>query len=105
MFVQVDLGTQPGTVTLEEPADCTRFHVAVRGDDLGQVDNALTGAGVGRIEGDHAFVTIEALQRLAEGRVPDSWDGDFAAMLDYARTKGWLDPSGTAIQAHLELDH
>ena len=29
-------------------------------------------------------------------------DDDFAAMLDYARSKGWLSDDGASIRAHVE---
>jgi hypothetical protein len=39
---------------------------------------------------------------MAAGRVGAAWQTDFDRMLDYARTKGWLDDAGDAIQAHVE---
>jgi hypothetical protein len=108
VYVQVDLGQHPPVVSLEEPEDCKRFHVAVvggadgGGNDVRMVFGALVDAAAGRLEGDEAFVTVDAVRRLAAGRVGPSWDADFAAMLDFARTKGWLDERGVAIRAHVE---
>jgi len=103
MFVKIDLGPHPPIVTLEEPSDTTRFHVVVvGGTDWGLVFGALVDAAAGRLEGDDAFITIDAVRRMAAGRVGPEWDTDVAAMLGYARTKGWLDAGGNAIRAHVE---
>jgi len=104
MYVYVDLSSQPPTVTLEEPQDCGRFHVAARGgrSEPG-LAAALVAAGVGRGAGDgHAAVAVDAVRRLAGGRVGPTWDADFEAMLSYASGKGWLSPDGNAITAHVE---
>src|SRR5204863_3278107 len=45
MYVQVDLGSQPPVVTLEEPDDTKRFHVeVVGGTDVGRLFGALVDA-------------------------------------------------------------
>jgi hypothetical protein len=103
LYVKVDLAPMPPVVTLEEPDDTTRFHVAVvGGSDLRLVFAALVDAAAGRLEGDDAWITVDSVRRMAAGRVGASWDGDFAAMLDYARTKGWLDDHANTIRAHVE---
>ena len=103
MFVQVDLGPTPPRVTLEEPGDTKQFHLAVRGGaDLAMVYGALVDAAAGRLEGDDAWIGVDAVRRMAAGRVDASWDAGFDAMLAYARSKGWLDEAGHAIKAHVE---
>ena len=103
MIVQVDLSTTPPVVTLEEPADTGRFHVAVRGGaDPALVYGALVDAAAGRLEGDAAWISVDAVRRMARGRVPGDWDTDLDAMLTYARGKGWFDDAGHAIRAHVE---
>lgn len=106
MFVQVDLEPYPPAVSLEEPEDTGRFHVAVRagakGEDEALVFGALVDAAAGRLEGDDAWITVDAVRRMAAGRVGPSWDEDLGRMLEYARTKGWLDERAHAIRAHVE---
>jgi hypothetical protein len=103
VYVQIDITPDRPAVTLEEPDDCTRFHLAVVGGrDVGRVFGALVDAAAGRLEGDHALITIDSVRRMAAGRVADDWAGRFDAMLDYARTKGWVDETNNAIQAHVE---
>lgn len=103
MFVQVDLAASPPVVTLEEPDDVDRFHVAVvGGSDIGTVYGALVDAAAGRLEGDDAWIAVDAVRRMARGRVGPDWDNGFAGMLEYARSKGWLDEAGHTIRAHVE---
>ena len=103
VYVQVDVAATPPVVRLEEADDCTRFHLTVAGGtDLARVFGALVDAAAGRLEGDHALVTIDAVRRMAVGRVGDDWNERFAGMLGYALSKGWIDDTGNAIQAHIE---
>jgi hypothetical protein len=107
VIVSVDLTTTPPGVRLDEPDDCKRFHVAARvapngGADPDGLARTLAEHRVGRRDGDDVWVQIEAVRGLAAGRVGAGWESDFAAMLAFARDKGWLDPSGTAIRAHVE---
>lgn len=103
MFVQVDLRPDPPVVTLEEPDDTKRFHLCVvGGKDLGLVYGALVDAAAGRLDGDDAEIAVDAVRRMAAGRVSSAWDDDLDAMLDFARSKGWLDETGSTIRAHVE---
>ncbi len=104
MQVVVDMTAAPASVALEEPADCGRFHVAVRGTgDAADLESALRGSAVGTVDGDgEALVDVAAVRRLAAGSVDETWETDFAAMLDYARSKGWLSEDGASIRAHVE---
>jgi len=103
MYLQVDLRVQPPVVSLEEADDVARFHVAVvGGTDRGLVFGALVDAAAGRLEGDDAYIAVDAVRRLAAARVEPGWDEAFAGMLDYACIMGWLDEPGNAIKAHVE---
>ena len=66
------------------------------------VFGALVDAAAGRLEGDDAWITVDSVRRMAKGRVAPGWDENFDSMLAFARTKGWLDDGGNAIQAHVE---
>jgi hypothetical protein len=104
MQVVVDMGTGPATVALEDAADCGRFHVTARGGgDAATLDTALRSNAVGTVDGDgEALVDVDAVRRMAAGSVGGTWEADFAAMLDYARSKGWLSEDGASIRAHVE---
>lgn len=99
MFVRL---AESGGPTLEEAADCTRFHVEAPDGDARAAGPRLGAAG--RAEGapdGHVWVDVAWVRAQAEGRVPEGWAADFDGMLAYASKKGWLDPDGTAIQAHV----
>jgi hypothetical protein len=107
MFVQIDLAPYPPVVTLEEPDNTKGFHLSIvngttRDADWGLVFGAMVDAAAGRLEGDDAYITVDAVRRMAKNRVPEGWNADFEAMLAYAKTKGWLDDQGIAIKAHIE---
>jgi hypothetical protein len=107
MFVKIDLAPYPPTVSLEDPADTKQFHVSIVNGtspeaDFGLVFGALVDAAAGRLEGEHAWITIDAVRRMAKDRVDEGWNDDFDAMLAYAKQQGWLDENGNAIRAHLE---
>ena len=55
-------------------------------------------------DGAHIMIPVATLRRLAAGRVPDGWDADFAAMLEKARERGFLNEEGDAVRAHLERE-
>jgi hypothetical protein len=97
VVVDVDTTADPPAVVLEEPEDCTAFSVRARG----RVGAALEAAGVGRMDGDEALIEVDAVRRLAAGRVGPDWEADFAAMLDFAATKGWMSDEGRSIRAHV----
>jgi hypothetical protein len=105
VYVSVAFNDDEPAVSLQEPTDCRRFHVGVVGnDDRARLDLALAGAGLGHLDddGDDAWVTVEGVRRLAVGLVGPAWDGEFAAMVDYAAGKGWLSPDGAKLRAHVE---
>jgi hypothetical protein len=103
MIIQVDLGPMPPVVSLEEPEVTSQFHVrVVGGDDIRLVFAALVDAAAGRLEDGDAWITVDSVRRMARGRVGPGWDDALATMLDFARSRGWLDERGNAIKAHVE---
>jgi hypothetical protein len=104
MVITVDLQRgDPAPVALRDPDDCAKIHVEVIGPhDVAALGHALVDADAGRVDGEDAFIDIGAVRQMASGRVGDSWAGDFEKMLGYARSKGWIDETGSSIQAHVE---
>ena len=99
MFVRLTPTSGP---TLEEPADCTKFHVEAPAADAAAVGARLGDAGTaeGAPEG-HVWVDVAWVRAQAAGRVPETWAADFAGMLGYAAKKGWMGPDGRTVQAHI----
>lgn len=84
------------TVRLDDADDFKGFKVVVESGD---------GSGlfaVGRLaHRDTAWINADAVRRMAGDAATPQWEDGFTAMLDYAKTKGWLDDGGD-IQAHVE---
>jgi hypothetical protein len=57
---------------------------------------------LGRIEGDHVWLSIENVLALSPKPRSGSWDARFAKTMAYARKSGWTDPTGTFVRAHIE---
>ncbi|MBI2168912.1 MAG: hypothetical protein HYU28_05350 [Actinobacteria bacterium] len=88
-------------VRLDEPEDFNGFKVVVEQGTENQVMQAL--AHVGRmVDRDTAFIRVDAVRAMAEGRVGDGWDYGFDAMVAYASSKGWMSDDQSEIQAHIE---
>jgi len=97
VIIRVDRGGP----SLLEPEDCTRFHVDVVDPVGGDEVLGLLGTWSAGGDGSHVWIRIEALRVAVAGRVGPTWESDFAGMVSYAASKGWLDESGSAIRAHL----
>ena len=96
-----------GSVHLVDPQDVTSFR-AVRAADLGAEELAVIvqreGLGEMLPSGDHLMVALDAVRRMAAGRVGPGWERDLDAMVAYAAGKGWLSADGTRVRAHVETD-
>ena len=89
-----------GGVRLDDPADCRRFHIVHSGPVA--LDAALRTAGAGYADGMEAMIDVSWLRSQAHDRVGADWPADFAAMLEYAATKGWLSADRGHVRAHVE---
>ena len=94
MYVQVDLAPSHRSSRSRSPTTCSGFQVAVVGgdrlapDSLAMVYAALVDAAAGRLEGDDAWIAVDAVRRMAQGRVGPGWDADLDGMLDYRAHQG-----------------
>jgi hypothetical protein len=104
MDIVADLTAAPPSVALADPDDLGSFKVLAIAPSPQPESLAQALDGVGTIAEDgHAFIAVDAVRRLAGDRASDpEWSSGFDKMLAYAGSKGWMDPSGTAIQAHVE---
>jgi hypothetical protein len=106
MYVETDLSRHPAALALLEPDDFKSLKVVVHAPASRQDDLAQALAPVGAVDAEgNALLAIDALKRLAGDRADDpQWLAGFDAMVRYARTRGWVDAGGTALQAHCEFD-
>lgn len=95
MYIQVD---QDGPATLADADNFRAFSVSVNGDGA-RVVEAL--AGLGTVDGEHAWLDGDAVKALAGDAVGEQWHTDFDNMIAYARSKGWTDDGGR-VRAHIE---
>jgi hypothetical protein len=104
MDIVADLTAAPPSVTLADPDDLGSFKVLALAPQAHPGSLAQALAGIGTIAEDgEAFIAVDAVKRLAGERASDpGWLSGFEKMLAYASSKGWMDPSETAIQAHVE---
>jgi hypothetical protein len=72
------------------------------GKDWAMVFGALVDAAAGRLEGEHAYITVDAIRRMASGLVSDAWDEELDNMIEFAKSKGWYDDGSHTIRAHVE---
>ncbi len=100
MIVEVDVRGAEPRVTLAEPDDFKAFKLVVA-DDRPGLGEQLAGTGVASVE-EHAWIEIDAVRRLAGDAATPEWNESFATMLDYARSKGWVDDERGTVRAHVE---
>jgi flavin reductase (DIM6/NTAB) family NADH-FMN oxidoreductase RutF len=96
--MQVHL-TNAGAITLHEPTVFHKLDVLVDPQPADRLEQAL--ARIGRREGDSHVRLAPSVLRFLSGHAgePD-WEAGFAAMLDYAQRKGWVNEQGE-VRAHL----
>ena len=98
--VLVELNLGGGPARLDDPEDLTSFTVVLEGDGDPSPEALAAGGVLGL--GDHAWVRTDALRRLAGPIATPEWESAFAAMLEYARTRGWVDDEHGAVRGHVE---
>jgi hypothetical protein len=102
--MQIQVGSGPDDISLAEPGVFTAFSVGFA-TTAEKAQQALTEVGARTDVDEHIWVPAELVRRLAgsTGAPADAeWDQSFAAMIDYARSRGWYDETTATIRAHLE---
>ncbi len=89
------------SVTLDDADTFTAFHVAAPGLDHAAILEALGDDARDAGEGD-LWLAIDRLHTLGARHGAPDWRAGCDRMLDYARTKGWIDTSGHHVRAHIE---
>jgi hypothetical protein len=100
VIVEVDLGGAAPEARLVDPEDFKAFKVVVA-DDEPSLGERVAGIGIARLD-EHAWVSIEALRSLAGATATPAWEASLQSMLEYARSKGWVDDELGAIRGHVE---
>lgn len=102
MFVLVSKsGSGRARVAVLDSQDLSQLHVELR--DVGDraAGTALADAGLGEMDGEHAWLLVSALRNAAKGGTGSDWSRRFETMLDFARRNGWADEKRTRLRAHV----
>lgn len=84
-------------VTLVDRDNFGAFAVEV----VGEVDLAGALGGIGETDGEHVYLDVPAVKGLAGDGATAEWVADFDKMIEFARSKGWVDEAGR-VRAHVE---
>jgi hypothetical protein len=100
VLVAKDDQTSPSVrATVADTANLRQLHAEFRGVDDAAAGAALAAAGLGTVDGDHAWLPVAELRAAGDGSA--RWLTDFDAMVAYAAGKGWGSADGSALRAHI----
>jgi hypothetical protein len=85
-------------VALVDGENFRAFAVVVEGADV-DLGGALEG--VGAVDGEYVWLDPEAVRGLAGEAAGPEWLAQFDGMIEFARSKGWVDGAGR-VRAHVE---
>jgi hypothetical protein len=85
--------------TVVDAANLRQLHAEFRGMDDAAAGAALAAAGLGTVDGEHAWLDVAALRTAGDGSA--EWLSGFDGMLEYAAGKGWTSADGSAVRAHI----
>ena len=97
MIVELDLSGDVARARLLEADDFKAFKVVVQGGGP-----ALSSSSAVAKVDEHAWVRVDALRELAGTAATPEWEASLQGMLEYARSKDWVDDELDAVRAHVE---
>ena len=99
MFVLVSGDDGEVRASVEDPGNLRQLHAEFRGVSDEAAAAALAAAGLGSVDGDHAWLDAGALRAAGDGSAV--WVTGFDGMLAYAAGKGWSSEDGSRVLAHI----
>jgi hypothetical protein len=99
VFVLVSSDEGGARATVEEPGNLRQLRAEFRGVSDDAAAAALAAAGLGTVDGDHAWLDTSALRAAGDGSA--AWASGFDAMLAYAAGQGWASGDGARVRAHI----
>ena len=100
MIVEIHVEADVAQARLVDPGDFTSFKAVLHGAGPALAER-LAPIGVTRVD-EHAWVSVAALRRLAGDAATPAWEDSLASMLDFARSRGWVDDDLESVRAHVE---
>ena len=98
--VEIDRRQSPAGLRLLDAEDLRTFKVVVLDGAGAETANAWPDV-VSRYE-EHAWVRIDALRELAGAAANPEWEAGFSSMIDFARSRDWVDDELGAVRGHVE---
>lgn len=92
--------TDDGTARVDDADNLKALEVVTGGRGTRLVADALAASRLGRLEGEHAWLRIDALRAAARGDRDEAWVTGFDGMIGYAHKQGWTNDAGE-VRAHL----
>ena len=99
MFVLVSGDDGEVRASVEDPGNLRQLHAEFRRVNDNAAAAALAAAGLGTVDGDHAWLDAGALRAAGDGSA--AWATGFDGMLTYAASKGWSREDGARVRAHI----
>jgi len=99
MFVLVAKEGGKVSATIQDAQNLRQLRAEFRGVNDEAAADALKEAGLGRVDGDVAWLDAGALREAGDGST--GWTADFYGMLAYAKTRGWTNDDSSQVRAHI----
>ena len=99
MIVEIHVHADGVRARLVDPEDFTSFKVVLHGAGAPLAER-LAPIGVARVD-EHFWVSVDALRELAGDAATPAWEESLGAMLEFARSRGWVDDDLGAVRAHV----
>jgi len=99
LFVLVSGSSGEARASVEDPGNLRQLHAEFRGVGDEVAAGAMAAAGLGTVDGDHAWLDAAALRAAGDGS--EAWAAQFEGMLAYAAGQGWTSEDGARVRAHI----
>jgi hypothetical protein len=99
VFVLVSGSDGEALASVEDQGNLRQLHTEFRGVGDEAAAAAISDAGLGTVDGDHAWLDAGALRAAGDGS--QNWVTGFDGMLAYAAGKGWTSEDGARVRAHI----
>ena len=102
MIVEIQVQADGVRAHLVDPEDFKSFKVVLHGAGAPLAER-LAPIGVARVD-EHFWVSVGALRALAGDAATPAWEESLASMLEFARSRGWVNDDLDAVRAHVERE-
>lgn len=103
--MQITITAEPLAAALADVDNLRGLSVQAGSASDAQVGEALAASGLGSFDGEHAWLSIDAIREAGSAQSTDpAWAEQWAGTVAYAADHGWVDESGANVRAHVERD-